>query len=72
MPCCPHCSGVLFEYETKAEWDAAVAKYDLVKPGYTEFTEWLGTYGRCWPDLTAAQAAYKEATGKDFSLASTT
>lgn len=27
LPCCPHCRGVLFEYENKKKWDDAVERF---------------------------------------------
>lgn len=68
IPCCPHCSGMLFEYSNKAIWDANVAKADAQYPGYADFVAWLGSYGRCWPGWKLAGPMYKEATGKDLPL----
>jgi len=69
LPCCPHCGGVLFEYPNKATWDNLVALFNEKRPGYTEFVEWLGSYGRCWPNYVDAEVLYKVATGKEFTLA---
>jgi hypothetical protein len=68
LPCCPHCSGVLFEYPNKATWDNAAAEFEKKHPGYVEFTEWLGTVGKCWPNAVVAADAYTEATGKKVQL----
>lgn len=58
LPCCPHCSGVLFEVQSEAEWWAGVDKYEREKPepGYRQFVEWMR--GKCFPGYVAARAAY--------------
>jgi hypothetical protein len=68
LPCCPHCSGMLFEFPDKATWDNMVVQFDAKHPGYAEFIEWLGTVGRCWPNSVVAADAYTEATGKKVQL----
>lgn len=68
LPCCPHCLGMLFEYPNKATWDNGVRQFDEKRPGYKEFTEWLGSYGRCWPTLQDGVDAYNKITGKDFTI----
>jgi hypothetical protein len=57
LPCCPHCSGVLFEVDTPAQWWADVDRHAIdTRPGYRGYVEWL--QGRCFPDHATAAAAY--------------
>lgn len=60
LPCCPHCSRVLFEMPTEADWWAGVDRYTAAnEPDYRRFIEWLR--GKCFPNHTAARAAFGEA-----------
>lgn len=62
LPCCPVCSGMLYEYATAEVWWKTVDAYEAnSRPGYRAFVEWLGT--RHFPDYGAASAAYRVATG---------
>lgn len=68
LPVCPHCSGPLYEFPSVMSWDNMVATYNAKHPGYTEFVEWLGSYGRCWPNPVVAQRQYEALTGKKVQL----
>jgi len=53
LPCCPTCSGVLFEVPSAQEWWAGVDRHEAEgRTGYRAFIEWLR--GRCFPSLDAA------------------
>jgi hypothetical protein len=57
LPCCPHCRGVLFEYENEAQWFAAIDAYEKQDhPGYRAMMEWAR--GRCFPGPKALAEAY--------------
>ena len=60
LPCCPHCSGVLFEMDSIEEWNSQVDKYEAEKPepGYRKFMDWLR--GKCFKTQEEAYKAYKE------------
>jgi hypothetical protein len=51
LPACPKCGGVLFEMESKQEWDGLVEKYSTEndEPLYSEFVESLRE-GPCKPN----------------------
>jgi hypothetical protein len=67
LPCCPRCSGMLFEMPHEREWWAGADKYEADgHPGYRAMLEWQRDQKKCFRrmvDLTAAyQTALKDAT----------
>ena len=59
LPCCPHCSGMLFEMANQKEWFVGVDKYEaLGNPGYRAMVEW--SRGRCFKHPGALIKAYRE------------
>lgn len=47
-PCCPYCGGLLFELDSKKEWDEGVEKFTKKNPEfplYPQFIEQLNQYG---------------------------
>jgi hypothetical protein len=62
LPCCPHCRGVLFQYDSEGDFFRGVAEYEAAGHlGYGKMLEWAR--GKCFRNLTAMAAAYKTATG---------
>jgi hypothetical protein len=60
LPCCPGCGSVLMETPSEAQWWADVENHERNgHPGYRKMIEWMR--GRCFPDFTVAEAAYREA-----------
>jgi hypothetical protein len=42
LPCCPYCSGVLFEYNSEEEWNSDVESFEADgHAGYSAFQRWL-------------------------------
>lgn len=64
VPCCPHCGGMLFEYDKIEDWRLSVSEFDKKHPGYAEFVDWVGKVGRCWPNYIEAIPFYTLDTGK--------
>jgi hypothetical protein len=59
LPCCPHCSSVLFEVPDEETWFDAADRHEASgHPGYRAMIEW--SRGKCFPSLEAAQKAYAE------------
>lgn len=59
LPCCPHCSGVLFEMPGEEIWFAAVDRHEVAGyPGYRAMIEWAR--GKCFPNYEDMQKAYEE------------
>lgn len=57
LPCCPHCSGVLFQ-QTEEEWWEGVRKYEADgHKGYKDFVDWWR--GKCFPTFADAKRSYK-------------
>jgi hypothetical protein len=57
IPCCPRCGGVLFEFESEAEWFEAVDRYESEgHPGYRAMIEW--GRGRCFKTPADLERAY--------------
>ena len=52
LPCCPQCSGMLFEMKSKAEWDKNVARY-AAENGEPLYPEFVATWGipKCFPSV---------------------
>lgn len=67
LPCCPHCSSVLFEMESKAKWDERVVAFDETHPGYKEFREWMDAKSYCFGNYRAAANAFVRETGKELT-----
>lgn len=67
IPCCPHCSGVLFEMRNPEEWWKGVDEFqEKGHPGYHDFIAWLK--GKCFPDRAAAKLSYERETEKQVTL----
>ncbi len=49
LPCCPVCSGMLFEVDSIETWNAGVAKQETTSPGYTALIEW--GRGKCYRSI---------------------
>lgn len=50
LPCCPYCGGMLFEEESKEEWDSKVIEHEQKgHEGYAKFIEWVGNLPICVP-----------------------
>ena len=56
MPCCPYCSGPLFECPSEEDWNELIAKHNQVQPGYTAYIAWAR--GRCFKDWMVARHEY--------------
>jgi hypothetical protein len=41
LPGCPHCLGPLMEYDNRAEWDEAAARFQSTHPECPLYIEWL-------------------------------
>ena len=41
LPCCPKCKGVLYQKESKEEWDTDVKVFMMIHPTYTHYKEWV-------------------------------
>jgi hypothetical protein len=60
VPCCPHCSGVLFEMANEGQWLAGVDKYESAgHPGYRAMVEW--GRGKCFSNYAELKRAYDTA-----------
>ena len=58
LPCCPHCSGMLFEMENEGQWFAGVDRYEAAgHPGYRAMMEWAR--GKCFKNIAELEAAYR-------------
>lgn len=68
LPACPHCNGLLFELDSKEQWLEPIKRVDTQVEGYATFMEWVGTYGRCWPNYRHALVHYKTVTGIDIKV----
>jgi hypothetical protein len=69
LPCCPHCSGPLYELPSKAEWDVLVQSHeDRGVKNYRVFTQWRAEQPRCYKSLAQAAAAYEQETGVKVAL----
>lgn len=69
LPCCPHCSGVLFQLPTEEEWWNGVDQYERNKPhpGYRAMFEWQRAQKKCFPTrngIDALAAAYRASLGE--------
>lgn len=51
FPCCPKCTGLLMEVESRAVWDASVAKFAEAHPEMPRYAEWMESLrnGPCIP-----------------------
>jgi hypothetical protein len=56
LPCCPHCSGMLFEMENEGKWFAGVDKHNEAVPGYRSMVEWAR--GKCFKNYGELKRAY--------------
>jgi hypothetical protein len=68
LPCCPHCSAMLFEVESEEVWNEGVQRHDLTHPGYAAFLKWSGEQETCWPSIALAAEEYQRETGEEVSL----
>jgi hypothetical protein len=61
VPCCPHCTGPLFEVASEGEWWAKVDQYATAQEhcGYRKFIEWQRS--KCFLTMPEAVAAYDRA-----------
>lgn len=48
LPCCPHCSGVLYETSERKWWEGVDARTSATDPNYAKFIEWLR--GKCFTE----------------------
>lgn len=55
IPCCPHCSGVLFQMD-EIEWNMSIEEYENTHKGYRDFTNWRR--GKCHQSLKDAAREY--------------
>lgn len=64
LPCCPHCSGVLFEKENHGQWFDGVDRYEKNgHPGYRKMVEWAR--GKCFKNIDAVKTAYEAREDKE-------
>lgn len=51
LPCCPSCGKILYELESKEDWDRLVLNHAEKKkdPNYPAFMEWFGAQRPCRP-----------------------
>lgn len=56
LPCCPHCSGVLYEHESIEVWWSEVDEHEKRgNPAYRAMIEWMrGQHWRTWPEAIFA------------------
>jgi hypothetical protein len=67
LPCCPHCNSPLMQMDDPAQWWATVEKHEADgHAGYRAFIEWMK--GKCFPTMSAAQAAYQAKPGRTVQL----
>lgn len=60
LPCCPHCSSVLFEVASEEVWWDGVDRYEAAgHPGYRSMVEWMR--GKHFLTADEAKAAYEKA-----------
>lgn len=58
LPCCPHCSSVLFEVRDEATWFKGVDRHEAAgNPGYRAMIEW--GRGRCFRNFQELRAGYQ-------------
>ena len=62
LPCCPHCRGVLLEFDSIKHWQRAVHAYarEIKDPSYPTMVAWL--HGRCYSTTEIARVAWLEST----------
>lgn len=59
LPCCPVCSGVLFEMPNEREWWTGVDRYERDgHPGYRATLEWQRQQNKCFQSMKALADAY--------------
>lgn len=59
LPCCPHCSGVLYEADDEAKWWEMARQYERDNhSGHVEFIKWAR--GKCFPTFDVARQAYND------------
>lgn len=57
LPCCPNCSGVLFEVENEEKWWSGARKFEADgHPGYVKMIEWAR--GRCFASMAYLKEVY--------------
>lgn len=67
LPGCPHCHGVLFQFNDMDEWMRKAREFESKDhPGYVEFIQWLR--GHCFPSMTIALVEYRLKTGKSVRM----
>lgn len=61
LPCCPHCSSVLYEFEDLAHWNESVESYAerVADKDYQDLIAW--SRGQCFSDFVFAREAWKAA-----------
>ena len=67
MPCCPHCSSVLFEFENEKAWFQAAEFHEVENsaPGYSEMLRWAR--GKCFRTINKLRFAYANRPGRRFA-----
>lgn len=62
LPCCPYCSGPLFECPSEEDWNAIVEDCERAHAGYTAYITWAR--GRCFKSWPLARAQYAKERGR--------
>lgn len=66
IPCCPNCSGVLFEMPGEREWWDGVDSYERDgHPGYRAMLEWQHSEKKCFRLLTDLTAAHRASVNSE-------
>lgn len=67
IPCCPHCGGVLYEFQDEKDWYDRVDTFEKKNhAGYHAFVAWIR--GKCFKGGVDALKAYEEATGEKVNV----
>lgn len=68
LPCCPKCSGMLFQ-TTKAEWDSGALTFENNgHPNYREFLSWVREQPKCFSGNQDAAREFFAQTGKHIDF----